>query len=1170
MDLSTHPERIFAIVNQFNLAKEALNNPFIRKTSAKLNLQAGIQAKAATAFEPAETYLRQGLELLPDGSWQQDYEFSLEMHLEAAEVAYLNDDLSAMERLINIVLEQARDPSQSTRAYEIKINAYALKANFDKALNTTIQALQAIGVRLPRHPTPLHAANALAITQLALLGQSIDKIRSQPKMEEKRLVVMRILMSAVAAAYLSDSLLLLLLVTTGIRLSLRYGNCNESAFFYSAYGMILCGFLGRINKGHEFGKLASELSKEDETRPIKAKVNTMTSCFIDHWKAHFHEVKEEAIEGYNVGVQVGDFEYASHCATIHLLEILYTGVELKTVEKQIADYSEELRGYVYSEMNKYRFAQMQQYIDNFASKNDDPCRLSGDHLSETQALEQYRQLNDGSLISSFYLLKSVLCYYFCDYPQAIENLIQSRRKLNNLAGSLFVPIFHFYGSLARIAQYPKMSKKERLIARQQILISQRKLKKWSRYAPMNHLHRYHLVKAECARIDAKLISAENNYEQAIKLARENRHLTEEALACELAGGFYAERQQERIAAHYLNDACYAYDRWGATAKVNELQTRYEKLLNDDGSFVFKPQDSQTTETLDTTTSISTKLRELDLDTILESARMLSLENELTSLMSQLLSLVRRVSGAQRSLLFLKHDGRWTLEAQQNTTDNTEPETVILNPPKTLEEVDPDQWPSGMVRFVDHTQEQLVLDDATQEGVFIKDPYVKAIQPKSVLCTPLLNQGKLNGILYLENNLATRAFTSKQLELVQLLSTQAAVALENARLYDNLGRSEQQYRRLFEDSRDAIIIATMEGVIVETNQALLEIGGYEREDLLHQHVYDFYKDPQTADRFRQALQRDGSVKDFEVQLRHKNGQVRDCLMTASLYQTDQEPLIQSIIRDITEHKRYNQRLEQEVEQRTGELQQMTQEAQTARAVAEKAMQAEQKRIGWLENMARFLKHETKNALVGANMSIDLIQSKSHDASIEKYIDRAGRSVKQVDDILGNIASATSLEAAFSKEQESTKTEIDFSILIEEHIEGYSDIYEQHKISISIDIENKIIIEGNDVFLTQMLEKIMSNAADYSTPGKPIQIKLFAENDNAVLQIINEGQKLPADRESLLDLFVSKRTEKERQSSNIGLGLYIVKLIVEFHGGKVYASDPEGFEGACFSVAIPLAK
>lgn len=1192
-DLNQHPERVFAVVNQFNLGQAALNGPAERETLAALNLQAGQQAKAATAYEPAEEYLRQGLELLSEDSWQQNYELSLKLHLEAAEVAYLNDNLHTMELLLATLLQQSRATLDSTRAYEIKIQAYALKSEFTKALDTTIEALRLIGVRLPRNPSLLHVFHAVLRTKLALAGKSTSQIRDQAAMtDEKQLVAMRILMSAVAAAYLTDSFLLLLLVTTGIRLSLRYGNCAESAFFYSTYGLVLCGFLGELDKGYEFGQLATELSTDENTQALTAKINTMTSCFINHWKTHSHQAMKQAIEGYDAGLQTGDLEYASHCATIHALYLLYTGVDdFKSVEKEIAAYSEVLSTYVFSMMNVYRFAQMRQYIDNLAGKNDDPCLLSGAHLNENQALKQYHQLNDGSLISSFYLLKLMLCYAFHDYPQAIKNSIQSERHLNNLAASLFVPLFYFYDSLARLAHYPKMSAKERLITRWKVIRNQQKLKKWARHAPMNYAHRYHLVEAERLRVMTKsAVSVGDHYEKAIRLAREHHYLNEEAMACELAGQFYCERQQQPFAAHYLREACYAYQRWGATAKVEDLQARYAELFetNRDGRGQFLngfpsgfpngieavPNDNR--ETLSTTISVTTQLDQFDLDTILEAARTLSQEIELVPLMKQLLQLVLSIAGAQRSLLVVEHGSRWLLQARQDIVDDSEQaHTTLIPTGLALDEADPARLPSGILYYVARTRTQLVLDDASEEGIFTYDPYVLATQAKSVLCTPLLNQGKLNALLYLENNLTTQAFTAKQLELVQLLSTQAAVALENARLYENLGRSEQQYRRLFEDSRDAIIITTLQGYVIESNKALLDMGGYQREELIQHNVQEFYVDLDVGQRFRQALEENGSVKDFEMQLRHKSGQPRDCLVTASLYKAEQETLIQCIVRDITERKHaerlqteYHQHLQREVQQRTAELQQMTHEAQTARAAAEKAMLAEQKRIDWLENMAGFLRHETKNAVIGATMSIDFIRRKSQDSSVGKYVGRADRSLKHIEDVLENIANASSLEAAFSKNEENAKTAIDFSRLVEEHIRGYDDVYSEHQID--TDVVDNVIIEGSEIFLMQMLDKIVSNAIDYNQPGKPVQVKLFIKNDNAILEIVNEGQKLPDDRESLFELFVSKRTDKQRQDSNIGLGLYVVKLIAGFHDGEVYASDPDGFDGARFTVVLPLAK
>src|SRR5262245_50515300 len=149
---------------------------------------------------------------------------------------------------------------------------------------------------------------------------------------------------------------------------------------------------------------------------------------------------------------------------------------------------------------------------------------------------------------------------------------------------------------------------------------------------------------------------------------------------------------------------------------------------------------------------------------------------------------------------------------------------------------------AVVNYVARTHESVVLNDAARKGPFTADSYIVVHQPHSILCAPLLNQGNLNGILYLENNLASDAFTPDRLELLQLLSAQAAISIENARLYAGLAENEQQYRTLFEDSRDPIFITSPAGTILEANQAMLDLFGYSRVEMMRLNVATLYQNP----------------------------------------------------------------------------------------------------------------------------------------------------------------------------------------------------------------------------------------------------------------------------------------------------------------------------------------
>ncbi len=280
---------------------------------------------------------------------------------------------------------------------------------------------------------------------------------------------------------------------------------------------------------------------------------------------------------------------------------------------------------------------------------------------------------------------------------------------------------------------------------------------------------------------------------------------------------------------------------------------------------------------------------------------------LDKLLTRLMKIVIENAGAQRGYLLLEKQGQWVIEAE-GEVDKADVTTMLQSIPIAEQLLLAEQLlPRSIINYVARTKEDIVLNDATKEGPFARDPYIVAEQPKSVLCAPLINQGRLTGILYLENNLTTAAFTEDRLTVLNLLSSQAAISIENARLYTNLEVSEKKYRTLFEDSKDTIFITTPEGKIIDVNQAGLNLLGYTRTEMMQMNAQDLYVNPADRLKFRREIELQGSVRDFEVKLRGKNGIEIECLITATVRQAGDDTILgyQGIIHDITERKRAEQ-------------------------------------------------------------------------------------------------------------------------------------------------------------------------------------------------------------------------------------------------------------------------
>lgn len=765
--------KIFDIVNQLNLGRTFVNQSSEWETLAKLNLMAGQKAKASAAYEPAFNYLQVGLELLAENSWTTHYDLTLALHLEAAQAAYLNSNFDQMGQLVTAVLQQARTLLDKVRIYEVQIQAYVAQNKLLEAIEISLSVLELLGTKLPRKPSRTQIISGFAATKLALLGKRIEDLSNLPIMTDPlKLAEQRILKTVLAVAYLAAPEIFPLIIFRLVNLSLKHGNTADSAFTYALYGLSLGGVMGDIESGYRFGQLALRVREQFNASELKAKVFFTVYFFIHPWKAHLRESIAPVLEGYQAGLESGDVEYASYLIYVPTAFFYHMGQELNQLNQETAIYTEAIAK-LKQERTILLHSIRRQIILNLLGHADQPHRIAGPICNEAQLQQLYLETNDRNGLGELHLNKLILNYLFAEYASAVEDAAKVEQYLEALVATIYVPLFHFYDSLARLALLPESTPPEQKHTFKKVAVNQKKMKKWAKYAPANYLHKFYLVEAERARVLGHDQEARKYYDQAIELAHQHEYLNEEALTYELAGKFYLAKGQTRLAGHYLRDAHYAYRRWGAMAKVKDLEARYPQFLIQ-AQVRSRDLSTKTTDTGETASST------LDLTSVLKASQAISGEIVLDQLLEKLMKIVIENAGAQRGYLILEEEGHWIIAAEGSVAEvKTEAEAKALQA-VPLEESK--LIPMAVIHYVARTRENVVLNDAAREGIFTQDSYVRQNKSKSILCAPLLNQGKLMGILYLENKLTTGAFTPDRLEVLNMLSAQAAISIENAQLY----------------------------------------------------------------------------------------------------------------------------------------------------------------------------------------------------------------------------------------------------------------------------------------------------------------------------------------------------------------------------------------------------
>ncbi|PMB40524.1 serine/threonine protein kinase, partial [Fischerella thermalis CCMEE 5205] len=821
-------ENIFSLVNQFNIAVDLITNPVEIDELANMNLIAGCRALASTAYATAMKYLTTGIELLKDDSWERKYELTLSLYETAAEVAYLLGDFEQTEQLVQIVLAKAKTLLEKVKVYEVMIKAYGAQNQALKAVKTALIVLKQLGVEFPDNPTQSDVQLAMAEITSNLNGRLIEDLVDLPEMkEDKPLAVMRILSTVSSYAYLSAPELYPLICFRQIHLSLKYGNTLFSACVYVNYGLFLCGVIGDIESGYQFGKLGTNLLTKFNAKEVKTKTIGSFNIIIRHWKEHASKILKPILEAYFVGLETGDLEYSAYALNAYCYYSYFIGKELTELKQEIANYSKAI-----AEINQkivFHWNEIyHQSVLNLLESGDNTYHLSGELYDEENMLPIHLQNNDVMGLLFLFFNKLYLCYLFQEFHQGIENANMAEKYLQGGIGQLVFPLFHFYDSLLRLAVYSQVPISEQHSILDRIQANQNKMQKWAHHAPMNYLHKYYLVEAERYRVLCQYLEAIDSYDRAIALAKEYEYINEEALANELAARFYLEWGKNKIAQTYLTDAYYCYLRWGAKAKVDDLAKRYPQLLApilQQGKLSPYTSEKITLShhtTLSTQNSHQTLIssctsvsNSLDLTTVIRASQVLSGEIELEQLLSTLMKVVMENAGASKCALMLNPGDDLDLTVTAISSNSTLASTYTEFPAISLScSYD---LPINLINYVKRTKEIFVVDDAKLEDFLANDRYILRERPKSLLCIPILNQGKLIGILYLENNLTTGAFTRDRLELLQVITTQAAISLENAILYKDLAQAKERLEEYSHTLEEKVERRTQE--LNENNQRL---------------------------------------------------------------------------------------------------------------------------------------------------------------------------------------------------------------------------------------------------------------------------------------------------------------------------------------------------------------
>lgn len=799
--------QILSIINQFHEATHLIDDVRERRDIAALSLEAGKKAKGAVVNAAALKYFEHGLALLDDSprdtakevhgagrlsdvmyerAFQASYPLALALTEGAAEAAYLEADFAIMDRHIDAIVRHAERPLDRSKAFQVRINAQLARNQLHAAITSAREILKSLGSELSADPTEADIEAQFQAVAREMGQRAPRELAELPIMSEPGpAAVLRVLNSIFMPAFLAQPMLSPLVAAQMVLHTLRHGLAEESVHGFTFYGMSLCG-REQLVLGNDFGRLVEILLEKHQRKSQMPDLAVLGGFYIFHWQRPVRESIQRMRDGYRAGLESGYIGPASNCLQCSTAMGFLAGRDLSEVDEEYTESTQALEKHKQGPfLNWLRI--YHQAVRNLRGASQAYMHLSGDVYDEVAELPLHKESGD---LTSVYMIdfnKAILCYHFHEYHEALR--CARAIEKGNQPGSVVLPIAIMYQCLALLATYADAAPMDQPAILEEASGFVDRMKQWGESCPVNYAHKYHLMAAELARVSGRIREAREHHDLSADLARKHEYTQEEGLALERAALFYLEQKNQRLAGYYMRDAYYAYGRWGATAKRDFLRRHYGYLLEREreGSARLRGTAQTKEGSSKKATTTTSDFGDLDLGTVLAATRAIAKESDLGRLLQTVMRVSLENAGAECGYLILVRNEQLLVKVHGDLRDGARFELT------SLALSDQEGVARSVIQYVARTAEPVLLENAAEKGLFVTDPYIQENACKSLLCVPILNQGSMVAISYLENNRAASVFNEDRLDVLTLLMGQAAVSIENALLKETSDVREFHFR-----------------------------------------------------------------------------------------------------------------------------------------------------------------------------------------------------------------------------------------------------------------------------------------------------------------------------------------------------------------------------------------
>jgi PAS domain S-box-containing protein len=1164
-------ESIFDVVNQFNRAVDLIEDLEERLSLVRLNVVAGMKARAAIAYASARNYFTLAEALLSPDAWGQRYQETFDLYLAFSECEYLVGNFAAADKLFDLILSRALSNLDRAKVYGLRMKLYQVAGKYDDGVTVALEALRLVGVTFPESDEEIQAVAAAELTAVPinLRGRFICELVDSPLAVDPTVqAIINLLVEAIPCAYIGRPKLFPLITPKAVNFSLRYGHTNQSSFAYGVFAVLLVSAVGDLATAFQYSEMSLRLNEKLENPQLRGTLLHLYGDHVNFWRRHFSTGMPILEQAFLACLEVGDLVYAGFLA----FETVWQAIEMGDTLQGVLALSTKYAAFAQESHNEAVYETIrleQQFIASLEGRTRDSMSFEDGTFDEEACFAVIAKATFGCGIVFYRIMRQILAFIHGRHTEALEAAAAAEPTLSAAMAMPIEATHHFYHALTLTALFPAVSSAQQAEYRQVLGDKLKKLQLWAENCPENYRNRQALLLAEIARIEGRDLEAMHLYEEAIQSARQNGFIQNEAIAHEVAARFYAARGFETIAQTYIKNARYCYLRWGALGKVRQIDRDYPL-----------PHEERT---LSSAATIETPVEQLDLGTVMKVSQAVSGEIVLEQLVQTLMVIAVEHAGAERGLLILPYGEEHRIAAEARTgRDEVE---VHLQQAS----VAPSDLPDSLFRYVIRTQKSVILDDASVQNLFSADEYVHRQLPRSILCLPLVKQAKLMGVLYLENNLAPGVFTTKRLAMLELLASQAAISLDHARLYadliqenndrrkaeEALRASEERWSMLAENSSAGIGLIAPNGRFIAANLALQKMLGYTENELQARTVTDIsYEADRAATEARIADADEGQRQIYRLEKRYlrKDGRVvwvdvSSVFVPAS---GSNSAFFSVVIVDITKRRRAEEKLRQkEVSLR---------EAQNELAHVS--------RVTTMGELAASIAHEVNQPLAGmltnANATLRWL------AGNPPNLAEAGDAIRRIVRDGNRAGDVISRMRALFKKAPAAKETVDINEVIQEVLILTQSELQKNRVSLRTQFANDLpIVTGDKIQLQQVVLNLVLNGIEAMSGVAESQRELCVSSQK-VSEYSGEAGKETIVSNALTDpesayLLIAVRdsgpgldaTELQRvfetfyttKSQGMGMGLAISRSIIEAHHGRLWVTaNPQG--GAVFQFTLPI--